>query len=123
MRPATNVYDYVNHVLATVPKVSVVLHDPPSTGDTGFLALSRELDGHAVELFPGTRYNEGGHAYRLRHLRRRRTPCGVRAARTRILVPRGARNRQHLVLGEMLLAATQYLDGREPTAWAGKEAS
>ena len=59
MRPATNVYDYVNHVLATVPKVSVVLHDPPSTGDTGFLALSRELDGHAVELFPGTRYNEG----------------------------------------------------------------
>lgn len=121
MRPAANVY--ANHVLATVPKVSVVLHDPPSTGDTGFLALSRELDGHAVELFPGTRYNEGDTLT----VSVTYDGGGPRAAYARH--GRGSWSREeHGTVsisswGEMLLAATQYLDGREPTAWSGKEAS
>ena len=110
MRPATNVY--ANHVLATVPKVSVVLHDPPSTGDTGFLALS-----------PGTRYNEGDTLT----VSVTYDGGGPRAAYARH--GRGSWSREEhgtssiSSWGEMLLAATQYLDGREPTAWSGKEAS
>ena len=102
--------------------VGVVLHETPVDSDTGFIAVARKIDGHSAYLLPGTRYEEGDTltvsvVY---------DGDGPRTAYGRH--GRGSRSREECSTegvrdwARLVTAATQYLNGLEPTAWAEEAA-
>ena len=102
--------------------VGVVLHETPVDSDTGFIAVARKIDGHSPSSSRGTRYEEGdtltvsvvydGDGPRTAYGRHGRGSWSREECSTE-----GVRDWARLVT-----AATQYLNGLEPTAWAEEAA-